>query len=41
MLQGFAEDFNKIMVNSKHEFILLRSKDDNQVFKSAIANEKN
>ena len=40
MLLGFAEDFNKVIVNSKHELILLRSKDDSQVFKSNISSEK-
>lgn len=40
LLLGFAEDFNKIIVNSKHELILLRSKDDNQVLKSYLATEK-
>lgn len=40
ILLGFAEDFNKIIVNSKHELILLRSKDNKQVLKSSIENEK-
>lgn len=40
MLLGFAEDFNKIIVNSKHELILLRSKDDSQVIKTSTPNEK-
>ncbi|XP_037889798.1 uncharacterized protein LOC119637675 [Glossina fuscipes] len=40
MLLGFAEDFNKIIVNSKHELILLRSKDDKQAIKTTLANEQ-
>lgn len=40
MLLGFAEDFTKIIVNSKHELILLRSKDDNKVVKSILATER-
>lgn len=40
LLLGFAEDFNKIIVNSKHELILLRSKDDKQVLKSIISTDK-
>lgn len=40
MLLGFAEDFNKMIVNSKHELILLRSKDDKQVFKSNVETER-
>ncbi|XP_046803829.1 uncharacterized protein LOC111687407 [Lucilia cuprina] len=39
LLLGFAEDFNKIIVNSKHELILLRSKDDKQVLKSTVSTE--
>lgn len=39
-LLGFAEDYNKIIVNSKHELILLRAKDDQQVFKSTNFTEK-
>uniref|UniRef100_A0A1B0GEK0 Double jelly roll-like domain-containing protein n=1 Tax=Glossina morsitans morsitans TaxID=37546 RepID=A0A1B0GEK0_GLOMM len=40
MLLGFAEDFNKIIVNSKHELILLRSKDDKQTITTTSANEQ-
>lgn len=40
MLLGFAEDFNKIIVNSKHELILLRAKDDSQVCKSITATDR-
>uniref|UniRef100_A0A1B0G3T0 Double jelly roll-like domain-containing protein n=1 Tax=Glossina morsitans morsitans TaxID=37546 RepID=A0A1B0G3T0_GLOMM len=40
MLLGFAEDFNKIIVNSKHELILLRSKDDKQTITTTLANEQ-
>uniref|UniRef100_A0A1B0G601 Double jelly roll-like domain-containing protein n=1 Tax=Glossina morsitans morsitans TaxID=37546 RepID=A0A1B0G601_GLOMM len=40
MLLGFAEDFNKIIVNSKHELILLRSKDDKQAITTTLANEQ-
>ena len=42
MFLGFAEDFNKVIVNSIHELILLRSKDDSQIitFKSNISSEK-
>uniref|UniRef100_A0A1B0FED4 Double jelly roll-like domain-containing protein n=1 Tax=Glossina morsitans morsitans TaxID=37546 RepID=A0A1B0FED4_GLOMM len=40
MLLGFAEDFNKIIVNSKHELILLRSKDDKQTITTILANEQ-
>lgn len=39
-LLGFAEDFNKIIVNSKHELILLRAKNDKQVLKSTVTTEK-
>ncbi|XP_059221617.1 uncharacterized protein LOC131996180 [Stomoxys calcitrans] len=39
MLLGFAEDFDKIIVNAKHELILLRSKDDTNVLKSIISSE--
>lgn len=34
---GFAEHYNKILVNSKHEVVLLRSKNDNNVVKSTKA----
>lgn len=37
MLLGFAEDFNKIIVNSKHELILTRSKTDDDVIYSSDA----
>ncbi|XP_037898413.1 uncharacterized protein LOC119643140, partial [Glossina fuscipes] len=40
MLLGFAEDFNKIIVNSKHELILLRSKDDKQAITTTVADEQ-
>lgn len=40
MLLGFAEDFNKIILNSKHELILLRSKSDQDAFFSTDAKEK-
>lgn len=39
-LLGFAEDYNKIMLNCKHELILLRTKNDDNVIYSAEANEK-
>ena len=39
-LLGFAEDFDKIIVNSKHELILMRSKDDDCVMASLDATGK-
>lgn len=39
MLLGFAEDFNKIILNSKHELILLRSSNDGKVCYSTTDNE--
>lgn len=32
---GFPEHYNKIMVNAKHELVLLRAKNDNNVFTSS------
>ena len=40
MIPGFAEGFNKTILNSKHELILLHSKYDTQKFGSGIASEK-
>lgn len=40
LLLGFAEDFNKIILNSKHELILLRSSNDDKAYYSTDANEK-
>uniref|UniRef100_A0A1B0GCS8 Double jelly roll-like domain-containing protein n=1 Tax=Glossina morsitans morsitans TaxID=37546 RepID=A0A1B0GCS8_GLOMM len=40
MLLGFAEDFKKMVVNSKHELILLRSKDDKRAITTTLANEQ-
>uniref|UniRef100_A0A1B0GD75 Double jelly roll-like domain-containing protein n=1 Tax=Glossina morsitans morsitans TaxID=37546 RepID=A0A1B0GD75_GLOMM len=40
MLLGFAEDFNKIIVNSKHELFLLRSKDKKKAITTTLANEQ-
>src|SRR6266576_4592602 len=31
-LLGFFEDYNKIIINSTHELVLIRSKDDSNVF---------
>lgn len=39
LLMGFAEDFNKIILNSKHELILLRSSSDANVYYSIDVNE--
>lgn len=40
MLLGFAEDYNKIIPNAKHELILVRSRsNDNSVFTTLTANE--
>lgn len=39
LLLGFAEDFHKIILNSKHELILLRSSSDENVYYSTDANE--
>lgn len=39
ILLGFAEDFDKIIANAKHDLILLRSKDDKQVLESIIASK--
>lgn len=39
LLLGFADDFNKIIVNSKHELILTRSKNDGNVLFSTNAEE--
>lgn len=39
MLMGFAEDFNKIILNSKHELIILRSSNDGKVCYSTKDNE--
>jgi len=36
MLLGFAEDYKKIILNSKHELILLRSKSDANVAYSSV-----
>lgn len=38
-LLGFAEDFDKILVNCKHELILMRSKDDKNIMKSTTATD--
>lgn len=37
LLLGFAEDYNKIILNGKHELILLREKDNKNVYKSSEA----
>jgi len=34
LLLGFAEDYNKILLNGKHELVLLRGKDNDDVYKS-------
>jgi len=34
LLLGFAEDYNKILLNGKHEIVLLRGKDNDDVYKS-------
>jgi len=33
LLLGFAEDYNKILLNGKHELVLLRGKDNDDVYK--------
>lgn len=40
LLLGFAEDFTKIVLNCKHELILLRSKSDQGLVYSTVATEK-
>ena len=40
MLLGFAEDYNKVVFNAKHELILLRSKSDKSVAYSSKDEEK-
>ncbi|KNE88750.1 hypothetical protein PSTG_17833 [Puccinia striiformis f. sp. tritici PST-78] len=40
MLLGFAEDYNKVVFNAKHELILLRSKSDKTVAYSSKDEEK-
>lgn len=40
VLLGLAEDFNKIMLNCKHELILLRSKSDDNLVYSTSSTEK-
>ncbi|XP_065370994.1 uncharacterized protein LOC135963149 [Calliphora vicina] len=40
MLLGFAEDYNKIILNGKHELILLRSKNDADLVYSSVSTEK-
>ncbi|GBP03669.1 hypothetical protein EVAR_67679_1 [Eumeta japonica] len=40
MLLGFAEDYNKIILNSKHELILLRNKNDEGLVLSDNSTEK-
>ena len=39
-LLGFAEDFDKIIVNCKHELVLIRAKEDDCVMKTTTPNEK-
>ncbi|XP_065365552.1 uncharacterized protein LOC135958584 [Calliphora vicina] len=39
-LLGFAEDYNKIMLNCKHELILLRTKNDDNIVNSNQTTEK-
>lgn len=39
MLLGFAEDYNKILLNGKHELILLRNKNDEDLIKSADSSD--
>lgn len=36
ILLGFAEHYNKVLINARHEVVLLRAKNNNNVFKSAI-----
>ena len=40
LLLGFAEDFNKVILNSKHDLILLRSSSDANAYYSTDATEK-
>lgn len=40
MLLGFAEDYNKIILNGKHELILLRNKNDEELVYSTVSTEK-
>lgn len=40
MLLGFAEDYNKILLNAKHELILLRNKNDENLVHSSVDTEK-
>lgn len=40
LLLGFAEDFNKIIINAKHELILLRAKNDDNIAYSTDADVK-
>jgi len=37
LLLGFAEDYNKILLNGKHALILLRGKDNENVHKSTTS----
>lgn len=37
---GFAEDYNKILLNTKHELILLRNKNDENLVYSTVSTEK-
>ena len=39
VLLGFAEDYNKVILNSKHELILIRSKSDENAVKSMDGTE--
>jgi len=36
LLLGFAEDFNKLLLNGKHELVLLREKDNDDIYKSTV-----
>lgn len=40
MLLGFAEDYNKIILNAKHELVLLRNKNDEDLVHSSVSTEK-
>ncbi|XP_065361923.1 uncharacterized protein LOC135955501 [Calliphora vicina] len=40
ILLGFAEDYNKIILNGKHELILLRNKNDADLVYSSVSTEK-
>lgn len=40
MLLGFAEDYNKIILNGKHELILLRNKNDSDLVYSTVTTEE-